>query len=150
MRKEYNDEAFTVVGELEAYLLGVLYGDGCMPKRYASEGLNWQRRVSLKLKDREPVEFLGKCVGREGYVRRDKKGYWYMEIRNTGIVESLERLGLSTEKTLKQNVPQIEKSMYRHFLRGLLDSDGSVQKDLRVRLNVVGIVTGKQIGRAHV
>ena len=106
-----------------------------------------------------------------------------MEIRNTGIVESLERLGLSTEKTLKQNVPQIEKSMYRHFLRGLLDSDGSVQKDLRVRLNVAGkeilewlgkifeemgfgysvrvscrfvgkedcfIVTGKQIGRAHV
>lgn len=51
-----------------------------------------------------------------------------MEISSKIISKSLESIGMVQNKSLVLEFPKIPESMYRHFIRGYFDGDGSLYK----------------------
>ena len=117
--------------ENKAYILGFLYADGCnfIKKQTVS--------MSLQEEDYEILEKIRLCIGSEReleYIDNSNKhnfGYtyknqWRLLLFSKHICESLNNIGMTPSKSLSLEFPTIDKSLYRHFIRGYFDGDGSV------------------------
>lgn len=117
--------------ENKAYILGFLYADGCnfIKKQTVS--------MSLQEDDYEILEKIRLCIGSEReleYIDNSNKhnfGYtyknqWRLLLFSKHICESLNNIGMTPSKSLSLKFPTIDKSLYRHFIRGYFDGDGSV------------------------
>lgn len=117
--------------EEKAYCLGFLYADGCnfIKKQTVS--------MSLQEDDFEILEKIRLCIGSEReleYIDNSNKhdfGYtyknqWRLLLFSKHICMSLEKIGMTPSKSLTLTFPNIDKALYRHFIRGYFDGDGSV------------------------
>lgn len=106
-----------------AYVLGVIYTDGCIP----------QDLYSFTVAQKEP-ELLEKCLKLMGsdapVVFTKKRGIagalYHFQINGKAVVEDLLKLGLKPKKSLTLDFPEIPLPYVRHFIRGCWDGDGSV------------------------
>ena len=118
--------------ETKAYFLGFLYGDGC------SNSYNNNINILGLESDKEIYEKLRKLIN-SNRPFRIKKGinnnYILFDFANKKIRNDLYNLGVVPNKTeiIKFPKEHMDKSLYRHFIRGLFDSDGSIMifKDKR-------------------
>ena len=115
-----------VANELEAYLLGFFYADGCVYKDI----------FSLALSERD-VDFLkwildvlnNRLKSNYKLYHHTKTKSYKFHICNRDFVKNIIRLGVIPKKTYEnndfvfQNVPD---NLKRHFLRGYFDGDGSI------------------------
>lgn len=148
MKKEtrkYNidDNFFNEINsESKAYILGLLYADGCV---YNNIGSVWAK-LDLMYDDRDLLYKISKEMKNECPIRRhtykrneyfsnQDKNYEFTHdmcrysMRSNQIVSDLIKLGCPPAKTFKIIFPssQIVSCDYmRHFLRGYLDGDGSL------------------------
>ena len=106
-----------------AYVLGVLYTDGCLP----------QDLYRFTVAQKEP-ELLEKCLklmeSDAPIVFTKKRGIagaiYRFQINGKTIIEDLLNLGLKPKKSLTLDFPEIPLPYVRHFIRGCWDGDGSV------------------------
>jgi len=127
---ELNETIFeTIDTEQKAYWLGFLYADG-----YNSE---IKRTITLGLAQTDATHlqkfksFLGSTAPIRIVLprRNNEQPMHVLTICSTKMSKTLARLGCMQAKTFKISFPKfIDKSLWKHFIRGYFDGDGSVGK----------------------
>ena len=140
-KKEVRHNFFNnIQTEIQAYLLGLLMSDG---------SINTDNQIKLHIneKDRELFDYL-KVISPnageytlKGYESKAKtpdgrtiknKGSVALYINSKILAEDLAKFGIVPNKTYKQlSIPNIDKSLIRHFIRGYFDGDGSFSISVR-------------------
>lgn len=125
--KNYRDpEYFSQIDtEEKAYILGFIAADGHVSDK--------EIIISLSAKDVDIIEKIRNSIG----VNKDIKNYTGHSfgpnksefVRFTfgtkEMISSLRSLGFVRNKTRTFKMPEIDKSLYKHFVRGYIDGDGS-------------------------
>lgn len=123
---EINEHFFSSWSSKMAYVLGIIYTDG---------SLHRARRMIIGQKDPELLIKIKKLMdcNAELYFRPKKKyrdvvsGKLYLlQINHGKIYDDLIKLGLSPDKSLTVQFPDITPKYVRHFIRGCWDGDGTV------------------------
>ena len=117
--------------EVKAYILGLLYADGCLykydngkyrPCQGFSIGLNEKdlymiERIRNELKSEHKIKKSNH--GKNGYTNN---GFYSIAINRKDVYKDLKLIGLDN----KNKFPLIDKSLMNHFIRGVFDGDGCV------------------------
>ena len=115
----------------KAYILGLLYADGCRSKSSNAITINLQARdkdilekINKEIKNTRPLRFID-------YSKYpNKQNQYLLLIHNKQIAESLFQYGLIPNKEFKVKYPNwLDKKLMRHFIRGYMDGDGSISKN---------------------
>lgn len=136
--------------EQKAYILGLLYADGCNNTKRNSVML------SLKEDDKYVLDYITQLIQptkplrhicnskqrkRDGF--ENSKDSWQLYIANKHISQRLIELGCGKAKTHNLKFPtekQVPKHLQRHFIRGYFDGDGSVSAGKRCKVNIIGTI----------
>lgn len=113
--------------ESKAYILGFIYADGFV----GDEKFN---NIVIAVNDLEILEFIAKEFKFTGNIRKTKKGGfenskcgYSLNFSSKIMASRLREIGLYTNKSLTiDTLPQIDKKLVRHFIRGYFDGDGSI------------------------
>jgi transposase-like protein len=130
-----NEDFFDDINTQEkAYIVGLLYADGCNSKNY---------RVSIALQERDkeilerirdlisPSRPLNYCL-RGKPIYKNAQNVYNFNISNKHISKRLSELGMTQAKTFTITFPYwINENLIRHFLRGVIDGDGYISKNLK-------------------
>lgn len=146
LRKKYNidEEFFNLIDtEEKAYILGMLSSDGNVTiKPY---------NAKIDLKD-EDIDVLIKIMNSMNYNFNIKKYKQKSKIKNKEYIVDMCRLNITNKKIVLKLVEYgivpnktenldfkfscMDKKLYRHFLRGYFDGDGSVSVDKKNHVSV--------------
>lgn len=107
----------------KAYIIGLLAADGNVFKNSIT--------LSLQEGDKHILEDVNRCLGSNRplhYVKMPVgKNKWTLNIVNKYMAQSLKDLGIVENKSLILEFPEcITDELLPHFLRGLLDGDGTI------------------------
>ena len=114
----------------KAYVLGLLWSDGCnyTPSNYMKLELQERDKsildkISIEINSNKPLKFNN---------LNEKNPNWQntyrLEIINKHISKKLEELGMVKNKSLVLEFPKwLDVSLYGPFLRGYFDGDGHIQ-----------------------
>ena len=130
-----DEHYFDVIDTPEkAYVLGLLYADGCNfePKQTISISLQEEDRellekVRKELKSEKPLEHLD-------YSNKHDFGYTYKNqyrllVFSKHMSKALHDKGMVCNKSLILEFPDwLDQDLYSHFIRGYFDGDGSISK----------------------
>ena len=113
--------------ESKAYILGFIYADGFV----GEEKFN---NIVIAVNDLEILEFIAKEFKFTGNIRKTKKGGfenskcgYSLNFSSKIMASRLREIGLYPNKSLTiDTLPQIDKKLVRHFIRGYFDGDGSI------------------------
>lgn len=135
MKYTLNETYFDLINDQnKAYILGLLYADGCIGKNINSIQLSLQEKdksilekINLLLENPRPLKFIN---------YKEKNPNWQNQYRitivNKHMHDSLIKQGVIPNKSLILTFPEnIDKNLYRHFIRGYLDGDGSISKNIK-------------------
>lgn len=117
--EQYFDQIDT---EERAYLLGLLAADGNVTD-------NNQVSLWVKHEDRALVDLLGTALNLRPYrpKHRTRDDTYGVVVCSARLARALERHGIVPRKSLTLGWPStVPKTLQHHFMRGLLDGDGSV------------------------
>lgn len=120
-----NDDFLEIINtEEKAYFLGIMMSDGyintSITRKYT------YKKFGIFLKDEDVIKKLANILGVKYTFRKDQKMFGFNVISEK-IITKLESFGITKSKTYKiLNVPNIDKSLIRHFIRGYFDGDGSI------------------------
>lgn len=144
-----NDNYFNKIDtERKAYILGLLYADGCV---YSNSGSSKWAKLDLKYSDVALLKTIAEEMNNECPIKRhiyernkffkhQNRDYKFtndmcrLSFRSDQIVDDLIKLGCSPRKTFKIIFPSEEivpDNLINHFLRGYLDGDGSISGSIR-------------------
>lgn len=142
----YNKGFFKAWSDEMAYVLGLLFTDGNLHIRKDQSGYELCV-LSFAQKEKELVEkilILLECDAKIRYRKRKEfenttaGELYYFSIGNNELGNDLLKLGLTPNKSLSMNFPEIPNEYLRHFVRGFFDGDGSVylesNKSIRIKL----------------
>lgn len=131
--KFLREDFFTnITTEEQAYLLGLFKTDGYIKKRSKGQTLVG---ISLKSSDKYMIEKIKELFNSNRKIYHDGrmgKECDAIEINSEIMVKDLSKFEIIPRKTylLKDiHIEQIPKHLQRHYLRGLLDGDGTVCYD---------------------
>jgi hypothetical protein len=136
---KYNTNFFRQWTKEMAYVLGILFTDGClsMRKQMWISTTRYSPHLSIAQKEQEILLKILKLLDCNCPVyHRGKKIYgsivageiYWFDFDCTMIYPDLVRLGLKTKKSLDIQFPDIPQKYVRHFMRGCWDGDGTVYK----------------------
>lgn len=126
--KNYKDPEYfsSIDTEEKAYILGFIAADGHVSDK--------EIIISLSSKDVDIIEKIRSSIG----INKDIKFYTGNSfnpnensefVRFTfgtkEMISSLRSLGFVRDKTVNFRIPKIDSPLYRHFIRGYVDGDGS-------------------------
>jgi len=132
----FDDNFFNNKNEESFYWAGFIYGDGCIEKRNNNYKLKIQLKYSdidhLKLflkniKSNHKIQYHKQFENRESF----KKNYYescILKISSTKLANSLkDNFNIYPNKTKTIFIPDniLNSNLFNHFLRGLIDADGS-------------------------
>ena len=144
----------------DGYLLGMLLGDGTLKedKAILSVWLPQVSRTALTLSGPQAVMSRAYQISMEVPHRKDFKGW--MSIKNRGesrlslayIKQLAESVGMKPgSKIITKEIEEGSSDFYKGFLKGLFDTDGSVQgtqeKGVSIRLSQSNIFTLEAVQR---
>ena len=136
--RKYNlDENFftKIDNEEKAYWLGFLSGDGSITENKV--------RLALAVKDKKHLKKFKKAVkwtGKDYYHKNANTLEVYF--RSFKMVADLARYYITPRKTFTVKFSDIPKPFEKHFIRGVFDADGCINKARRV--------TRKKSGRTYI
>ena len=120
MNKDYFNNIDT---ETKAYLLGFILADGWVTSNGRVLGL------SVLTSDIDILLLLKNELNSKHKIQTRTKGranpLSRIEISCSAIVTSLNKLGITSDKSLHATLPKIDNDLVPHMLRGLFDGDGS-------------------------
>jgi len=113
--------------EKTAYFFGIALTDGFLIERV--HGVNAKPPyfgLELRDYDNDILTSICKAVGFKDKLYKSKKNTYKLYLRGDYIVNDFIALGLSPRKSQIAEYPLIKnKNLHRHFIRGLIDGDGS-------------------------
>lgn len=126
--RKYNlDETFfeKIDTEEKAYWLGFFAGDGAITGNKV--------RLSLAIKDKRHLKKFKRTVAWTGkdYFHKNTNAL-EVYFRSLKMVTDLRRYHISSCKTFTVKLPNIPKQLERHFIRGLFDADGCINRAKRI------------------
>lgn len=147
--RKYNldEHYFDVIDTQDkAYILGLLYADGS--NNISKSTIS----ISLQEEDKELLEEIKSTINSEkpleyiDYSNKNDFGYHYKNqyrllLFSSHMCKVLQKIGMIPNKNLKLVFPNIDKSLYKHFIRGYFDGDGSVVQQIRNDNNRPVLVT---------
>ena len=133
-----NDDFFEEIdSEIKAYLLGFYLGDGSlsMPN---SNRIRYSFRISVSEKDKYIIDLFREYISPNSKISYTKpkeiiignkkylqNGQFKIDINSKRLCLSIDKLGYGTNKTYTEKyLPNIDKVLMSHFLRGYFDADG--------------------------
>lgn len=122
-----NHNCFNELNEYSAYFFGLMAADGCV---YRQEPNNRYLNM-LSSNDVDILEKFNRFVGSNRPFTRDRDNYRACVTSNK-IGDRLISVGITPNKSLSLEILDKKLLYDRHFLRGLVDGDGSIginQKD---------------------
>lgn len=133
VRRRYTlDETFfkKIDTEQKAYILGFLAADGTIPSEGRSVVLMLHSRDEHILRDiRAAMGSNARIFKRQKIAQHPNRGpYSFIYFGSQKIVADLAKHGIGPRKSFTLEYPKtIQRKMERHFLRGLLDGDGTIR-----------------------
>jgi predicted DNA-binding protein YlxM (UPF0122 family) len=138
-----NEKFFSSWSSGMAYVLGVLYTDGTLnPGRirepWRAKSTSTMPMISISQKEPELLEKIRDLMdceaklyfSKERVYGKIKAGALYQfNISNEKIYDDVVSLGLTPNKSLTMQFPNMPNEFIRHFIRGCWDGDGSVFVD---------------------
>ena len=127
-----NDNYFDEIDNQDkAYILGLLYADGCNKASEHTVSITLQEEdrhiledINILIQNTRPLYF----VNLKQYNNSWKNGY-ELDIRGKHISEMLCKYGVVPKKSLILKYPYwMEQDLQRHFIRGYFDGDGHISK----------------------
>jgi len=136
-----NENYFKKWSEKMAYILGFIFSDGNIT-RTTHNGYSDKLAFGLHKKDIDILKKIKRELSAEQRLSFSKN-YIHFSVYSQLIVDDLKKLGLSYRKSFDINqgkVPNIPKKYIRHFIRGIIDGDGSIHfnKKNYPTLNICG------------
>lgn len=123
---ELNWDGKEIKNEWQAYYIGLMMSDGCIISG------NDCAKLKLTNKDGEKdlLEYLQNKLEKSPRGLSVEKNAYKLLIYSTEFVKNLENLGIYYNKTYKDlHIPEMDKNLLRHFIRGYFDGDGTVFYD---------------------
>ncbi|MBI4359322.1 MAG: hypothetical protein HY577_01945 [Candidatus Nealsonbacteria bacterium] len=127
-RRYLLDETFfsKINTEKKAYWLGFLSGDGAIT----------ENKIRLRLANKDIAHLMKfktviKWTGRD--YQKEKNHATEVVFRSFKMVEDLACYFVTPRKTFTVRFPDIPKHLENHFIRGVFDADGCINKSKRVR-----------------
>ena len=111
--------------EKKAYWLGFLSGDGGITENKVKLRLAIRDKTHLK-KFKEALKWNGK-----DYFHKDTNAL-EVYFRSFKVVADLARYSITPHKIFRVKFPNISKPLERHFIRGVFDADGCINRATRV------------------
>ena len=117
--------------ELKAYLLGFFAADGHIEKRKDYD--SYTLRVGVAIKDVHILMLYNNAItNNKSAINVNKHNIASIAITSKQIGEDLLKLGFDCNKTKSwKKLPKLPEEMYKHFIRGYFDGDGSIMLDSR-------------------
>lgn len=111
-----------------AYVLGLLFTDGCVSK---TKGGSYS--VSLSLIDKDLLEKVRDVMGSKHPIKsyKPQRKVYHFGFAREKLMNDLLGLGLVKNKSLTVKFPSVPNDYLRDFIRGVFDGDGSIYLDLR-------------------
>lgn len=86
-------------------------------------------KIRIAIGSEKPLEYLD-------YSDKNDFGYTYKNqyrllIFNKHMCDTLSNIGMTPNKSLNLNFPNIDPQLYPHFIRGYFDGDGSVYRTIK-------------------
>ncbi len=117
----------------KAYILGVLYADGCV---YAKS-----ERIHLISKDVDLLEFYKKEIGLTKTIQYTVRDHLpYIAFSNSVVKKQLIRLGCFPQKSFTLKFPsngQVPKEFIGSFIRGYFDGDGCISGNKQIQVKFI-------------
>ena len=125
---EINEDFFSTWSSGMAYVLGLLFTDGCVSK---TKGGSYS--VSLSLIDKDLLEKVRDAMGSKHPIKsyKPQKNLYHFSFARVKLMNDLLRLGLTKNKSLTIKFPSVPDDYLRDFIRGVFDGDGSVYFERR-------------------
>lgn len=136
VNRDFNEDFFHIIDTPEkAYYVGLLFADGSIV--LDSKGRAPNIRLELLESDVSVLQNLKESLKINSALRYDKRpnrknATLILSIRSKQMAEDLQQYGIIPNKTENQKelvLNKIPVYLYSHFLRGLLDGDGSIYQD---------------------
>ena len=148
--QNYNRRYFEVIDTPEkAYWLGFIFADGWIHKGYGNNGsTNYELGIELSVTDREHLVKFANAIGMDSnkIKERVRKGNWIkpsqdedlagnfsgshetsvLRVHSKDMYYDLIENNVIDNKTNFDTFPNVKDSLYRDFLRGYFDGDGSI------------------------
>ncbi len=132
---EFNDNYFEIIDtEDKAYFLGVFYADGWVDKRYTN--------AKISVTDKEIIENLIKYIGYVGDIKEragrktHHKRQYSVPLCSSKLCHDLSKQGCMPKKSFIIKYPTLEQvpsNLVKHWLRGVIDGDGSIGIQYKVK-----------------
>ena len=114
----------------KAYIIGLLYSDGCNYPPQHRVKIELQERdksildkINIEMQNNKPLSFINLNSKNTNW-----QNTYRLDITNKHISDKLVELGVVQNKSLILEFPQwLDESMYAPFLRGYLDGDGHIE-----------------------
>ena len=135
-KNKLNEQYFKeVINEEQAYWLGFIMADGCVTRR-SPKSSYCRLDIVLKDSDASHLSKFKNALSTEQEIKIrtvvDKRGFdtvrCELRVSSVELCSDLNRYGIVPQKTGKEIIPDIDKSLVRHFIRGYFDGDGSLTK----------------------
>lgn len=136
-----NDHYFDKIdSQNKAYIIGLLIADGNRSKSGYAINLSLQekdvdilKKINIELENERPLKFVELSKKNPNYSNQ-----YLLSFNSPRICKVLETYGIVPNKDFLTFFPRdIDESMYRHVIRGILDGDGSICKT-EARCNITG------------
>jgi hypothetical protein len=129
MRKyNLNEHFFDELNEKSSYWLGFLYADGFVRMK---DGKSGELKIKLKDTDKNHIEKFLIDIECKKTIKcgiDNKSKFCSVTVYSNVMVNKLFELGCFNNKTQKIRLPNLNKDLMHHFIRGYFDGDGSVSK----------------------
>lgn len=150
----YKEGFFSAWSAEMAYVLGVIYTDGNLYCETASKRhSNPTGRLQIAQKEPELLEKvlnLIECNARIYFISEKRYGNfvagarYQFSIMNDALYNELLKYGLTPNKSLTLQFPDVPREYVRHFIRGCWDGDGSVYLEKRSKRIKASYVSGSR------
>ena len=121
-----NEDAFEIIDNESAYLLGFIGADGCLYKYPENDGRQDVLSITIQKQDIKILElFKDKLKTDKPIYERD--GYVGLQISSNIISKDIRKLNISYNKTYGNTIANISNDFMPALIRGYIDGDGSIR-----------------------
>lgn len=133
--RNMQEDFFDIIdSEEKAYFLGLMFSDGNVTLDKNGKR-NPQIRLQLKISDIHILQDFRTLLNMHSnltYDKRKGKESACLSFRSKHMADTLSKYGIIPNKTyLTKHLPEVPELFLKHFLRGLLDGDGSIYQETK-------------------
>lgn len=134
----------------QAYILGFFVADGYIHIKRSGSGDNTLYQFGLTNNNREILEDIRSIMNSEHKIYEKPKGGCYcLVVGSKSIVEDLQELGYTSNKSFDAHYPDLLGNLDRHFIRGVFDGDGCITRSSHKSPVVYFYGTKELLGEIH-